>query len=188
MVIFSTSCVKTAWRLAPACCLLLAAACGGAGSSTTAQPGAASAPAASTPQSTAAPAPAVNACALVTKAEVDAAVGRSLLDPKTTNSAGMSSCEFADPKLPIAKIVTLTVVVGTNPADVKDAMDLAKSNAAAGAVQVIADLGDAAYWDNVLHALTVNKGRYQLEVFVDPDAGLKAARAVMAKALTRLPA
>lgn len=180
----------TAVALASASWVALATACGGqTGSSAPAQSGAASAPAASAaPAATTKPAPAIDACALVTKAEAEKALGQTLLDPVKSDTGGLFSCEFADPKHPIGKVLTLTVVVGKDAAEVKDVMDLAKSNAAPSAIQIVPDLGDAAYWDSALHALTVNKGRYQLEAFVDPDAGLKAAQSVMRTALTRLPA
>jgi hypothetical protein len=133
------------------------------------------------------PAPAIDACALVTKAEAEAAIGQPLLDPAKSDSPGMYSCEFADPTQPIAKRLTVTVLVGRSPRDAQDAMDLAKSNAAADAVQDVPKLGDAAYWDRTLHALTVDKGRYQIEVFVDADAGLAAASTIAASAMARLP-
>ena len=65
-------------------------------------------------------------------------------------------------------------------------MTMAKSNA--GMVEAVAGLGDDAYWSEPLHTLTANKGRFQIDVTVDHDAGgREAAKAIAAKVVSRLP-
>jgi hypothetical protein len=61
-----------------------------------------------------------------------------------------------------------------------------ESNAAD--VQPVATLGEEAYWDKYLRALRIVKGRYELDLELDAEAGgLDAAKALAVKALSRLP-
>ena len=82
--------------------------------------------------------------------------------------------------------MNLNVLVAANAADAKKALAIAKSNAADA--QPVAGLGEEAYWDKYLRTLRIVRGRYQLDLVLDSDAGgLDAAKALAAKALSRLP-
>ena len=130
--------------------------------------------------------PAIDACALVTKSEVEAITKTSVLDGKPEDVATLYSCSFGDPAHPVFRIVSVSVFVGGNPGEVKELMAMAKSNA--GTVEAVAGLGDDAYWSEPLHRLTADKGRFQIDVTVDHDAGGRdAAKAIAATIVTRLP-
>jgi hypothetical protein len=129
----------------------------------------------------------LDACSLLTSADVQAATKRPVRPPAKSVIANLATCTFDDPKDPTSKVVNLSVLVSANAGDAKKAMVIAKSNAAD--VQPIAGLGEDAYWDRYLRALRIVKGRYELDLVLDSEAGgLDAARALAAKALSRLPA
>ena len=129
----------------------------------------------------------LDACSLLTSADVQAATKRPVRPPAKSAIANLATCTFDDPKDPTSKVVNLSVLVSANAGDAKKAMAIAKSNAAD--VQPIAGLGEDAYWDRYLRALRIVKGRYELDLVLDSEAGgLDAARALAAKALSRLPA
>jgi hypothetical protein len=129
----------------------------------------------------------LDACSLLTGADVQAATKRPVRPPAKSVTANLATCTFDDPKDPTSKVVNLSVLVAANAADAKKALAIAKSNAAD--VQPVASLGEDAYWDKYLRALRIVKGRYELDLVLDSEAGgLDAARALAAKALARLPA
>jgi hypothetical protein len=143
-------------------------------------------PAAATPAKSDGTKPTIDACALVTKAEVEAITKATVLDGKPEEMATLSSCSFGDPAHPMFRIVGVSVFVGGNAGQVKDLMAMAKSNA--GTVEAVAGLGDDAYWSEPLHTLTANKSRFQIDVTIDHDAGGRdAAKAISAKVISRLP-
>jgi hypothetical protein len=128
----------------------------------------------------------LDACSLLTGTEVQAATKRPARPPAKSVTANLATCTFDDPKDPTSKVVKLNVLVAANAADAKKVLAIAKSNAAD--VQSVAGLGDDAYWDKYLRALQIVKGRYQLDLVLDSEAGgLDAAKALAAKALSRLP-
>jgi NAD(P)H-hydrate repair Nnr-like enzyme with NAD(P)H-hydrate dehydratase domain len=129
----------------------------------------------------------VDACSLLTAADVQAATKRPVRPPAKSVVANLATCTFDDPKDPTSQVVNLNVLVSANAADAKKALAIAKSNAAD--VQSVAGLGEDAYWDKYLRALRIVKGRYELDLVLDSEAGgLDAAKALAAKALSRLPA
>jgi hypothetical protein len=129
----------------------------------------------------------LDACSLLTAAEVQTATKKPVLVPAKSQVANLASCGFGDPKDVTSKVVDLNVLVATNAADARKALSIAKSNAAD--VLPVAGLGDEAYWDKFLRTLRVAKGRYQLDLVLDSAAGgLEAAKTLAAKALPRLPA
>jgi hypothetical protein len=128
-----------------------------------------------------------DACSLLTGADVQAATKRPVRPPAKSVIANLATCTFDDPKDPTSKVLNLNVLISTNGADAKKALAIAKSNAAD--VQPVASLGEDAYWDKYLRTLRIVKGRYELDLVMDSEAGgLDAARALAAKALSRLPA
>jgi hypothetical protein len=128
-----------------------------------------------------------DACSLLTGADVQAATKRPVRPPAKSVVANLATCTFDDPKDPTSKVLNLNVLISANGADAKKALAIAKSNAAD--VQPVAGLGEDAYWDKYLRTLRIVKGRYELDLVMDSEAGgLDAARALAAKALSRLPA
>jgi len=129
----------------------------------------------------------LDACSLLTGADVQAATKRPVRPPAKSATANLATCTFDDPKDPTSKVVILNVLVAANAADAKKALAIAKSNAAD--VQPVAGLGEDAYWDKYLRTLRIVKGRYELDLVLDSEAGgVDAAKALAAKALSRLPA
>lgn len=203
----SSRAVKTC--LIACCCLVLLAACGG--DDNAAQPPAA-APTASEPGpvaaqttvgapadaiSTPAAASQVEACTLLTQAEVEAAVGRPVLQPKAEQAANLACCSYGDPETPIVSAATLCVFVGSDAdyfagaaAQTRETFEQFKSNAASA--EPVSELGEDAYWDDVFGTLHVLDGHYEvnLELMLDNEeegAALAAAKALAAQALQRLP-
>jgi hypothetical protein len=129
----------------------------------------------------------LDACSLLTAADVQAATKRPVRPPAKSVIANLATCTFDDPKDPTSQVVNLNVLVSANAADAKKALAIAKSNAAD--VQPVAGLGEDAYWDKYLRALRIVKGRYELDLVLESEAGgLDAAKTLAAKALSRLPA
>jgi hypothetical protein len=129
----------------------------------------------------------LDACSLLTAAEVQTVTKKPVLAPAKSQVANLASCAFGNPKNATSKVVDLNVLVATNAGDARKALSIAKSNAAD--VLPVPGLGDEAYWDKFLRTLRVAKGRYQLDLVLDSDAGgLDAAKTLAAKALPRLPA
>ena len=181
--------------------LLLLAACGGGGSngqksgSTTAPPTKAATSAVATgvsspraAASTQASTGEIDVCALVTKAEVEAAVGTTVLDPQPKHFPNYAYCDFNDPAASGLRLVTASVVTGSSASDARDAFDMSKRNASDP--QPVAGLGEDAFWDETLGTLNVVKGTYEVSVDVAPIDNLDrlaAAKAVAAKVLGKLP-
>jgi len=177
--------------------LALLAACGGGSggqkaTSTTAPPaGAATTTSAVTPGSTARPRAStgeLDACALVTKAEVEAAIGTTVLDAKPETSAGFAGCSFNDPSAPAFTTVTVSVLTSASASVTRGIYDIGKQNA--NDPQSVPGLGDDAYWDATLGNLDIAAGTYELNVSIAPLDNadrFAAAKAIAARALARLP-
>src|SRR4029077_4289608 len=115
------------------------------------------------------------------------ATRRPVRPPAKSVIANLATCTFDDPKDPTSKVLSRSVLIAANGADAKNPLAIAKSNAAD--VHPVAGLGEDAYWDKYLRTLRIVKGRYELDLVMDSEAGgLDAARALAAKALSRLPA
>jgi hypothetical protein len=181
---------------------LLLAACGSG--SETEKPAAAPAPG----QSSAPPAAAaasqtpyvpVDACALLTRADVEALAGKKVLEGRKEELGELVTCAFGDPEAPqvagrpLSQVLTLSVMTGREGsyyagpvAQAKDSFAMAKKNAAKA--EAVTGLGDDAYWDSVLRKLAVVKGKHFVDVDVESDGDpLKLAKAAATKALERLP-
>lgn len=189
-----------AWMLLILGSFLLA----GCGGSETAKPAAAdpapaaAAPAAAAPKSAAAAAP-VDACTLLTKADVESLAGKPVLAARKEEAGPLVSCAFDDPTAPqvggraISQVLKIAVMTGEDAAyyagakaQAKDSLEMARKNAASD--ETVTGLGDAAYWDKILRTLTVASGRYLVSVDVESrDDNLKVAKAAAAKALEKLP-
>lgn len=139
----------------------------------------------------------VDACSLVTKEEVEAAIGHKVLAAEKDEPA--NSCYFGDPEAgmedgqAISQLVTVTVFAATGgeirdgvAAPARDAFEAAKKNAAS--VQAINDLKDEAYWDEVMGSIHVVKGSYSIEINISSEnPTLAAARKLADKVLAKLP-
>lgn len=141
----------------------------------------------------------LDACSLLTRADVEAIAGKTVLDGRKEEVANLVSCSFGDPSAPqvggrsLGQVLTLSVMTGQEGtyyagavAQAKDAYLTARKNA--GSVEAISGLGEDAYWDNVLHKLSFVKGRYLVDVDVESEGdSRKVARAAATKTLERLP-
>jgi hypothetical protein len=187
--------------------LLLIAACGGDDEESTVTPGGTRPPAATqAPAGTQAPAatPAAGAtqtatttpqassgeidpCSLLTKAEVEAAIGASVTEPEPEAVANLVACSYNDPETPIFSLVSVTVFIGENADQASDVYELTKDNAADA--QTVAGIGNDAFWDSILNGLEVLEGKYDIRIDVSPDGldELAAAKDLATKVVDRLP-
>ena len=141
-----------------------------------------------TPAATAEPsAGAIDPCALLTKAEVEAAIGTSVTEPEPEEVANLVACSYNDPETPIFSLVSVTVLIGGDANEAKDVYELAKGNAADA--ETVAGIGDDAFWDGILNGLEILKGKYDVRIDVSPDGldELTAAKDLAAKVVDRLP-
>ena len=141
----------------------------------------------------------IDPCVL-TKDEVEAAVGRSVLAPLQQEDAAIASCDYRDPVATangnshlIYRTVGVRVLVGGGSDYGPDAVAKAKSAYATGKKdaaepQSVAAIGEDAYWDRFISTLSVLRGRYELKIAVKADSGaLDIAKTLAVKALDRLP-
>jgi hypothetical protein len=155
-------------------------------------------------QTAAAPAPAasapvapVDACTLLTKADVESLAGKAVLAGRKEEAGPLVTCSFDDPTAPqvggraISQVLTLAVMTGQEgayyagaSAQAKDSLEIARKNSASD--ETVAGLGDAAYWDKILRRLSLASGRYLVTVSVQ-DNNLTVAKAAAVKALAKLP-
>jgi len=140
----------------------------------------------------------IDACSLLAKAEVEAAVGHPVLAPRREQVLNTSTCFYGDPQAPPEKlepspIVSVSVFVGGMeehfpgfPMEAKDAFEMEKKNTATP--QPIGAFGDDAYWEESRRALMLRRGNYMIEIKLQPDAGGQSAAKILAtKVLERLP-
>jgi hypothetical protein len=130
----------------------------------------------------------IDACALVSKSDVEAAIGKTVLDPKPQQFPGLASCDFNDPSAPVFRLAGVNVVTEANASDAQSLFDFGKSNA--NDPQKVDGVGEDAYWDATLNTLDTVQGKYEISIDVAPDEGvdtLTAAKAIAAKVLANLP-
>jgi len=121
--------------------------------------------------------PAVNACSLLSSAEVEDAAGRKVMDPVEDHTAErLSICGYGEPGSPLLAgnprnlVVQLSVLAGDNTyfegpvAQVNASFDMITEHG--GEVQQVKDLGERAHWAADLDTLRVVQGPYMLEVEV----------------------
>lgn len=133
----------------------------------------------------------VDACKLLTKAEVESAVGRPLGEPVSrlteyAEPSYASSCGYSAPGF--EAFVNSTVFVGRDAAQAKELYQTHKKAAmdTASSVAPAAGVGEEAFWVDVSGNLTVLKGRYEVKVSV-VNGGLEAVKGLASKMLERLP-
>jgi hypothetical protein len=140
-----------------------------------------------------------DACALLTKAEVESVTGKKVLDPLKEESDQLVTCSFGDPDVPqvagraLSQVLELSVMTGREGAyykgavaQVHDGFKQFRENA--GEVQTVSGLGEDAYWDGTFRTLFVVTGKYLLDLKVDTGRNdLAVAKAAASKALARLP-
>lgn len=161
--------------LLPAC--MLAVACGDSGGPRAGEPAAAPklaavAPAPATPRPVVAE---VDACSLLSAAEVAATVGRKTTEPVEDHSAGhMSICAYPEPGarvvagMPQAVVAKLTVVAGSDDyfqgptAQVAAIFDMAVQSGAE--LEEVGGIGERAHWSPDSDTLRVLRGPYMVEV------------------------
>ncbi len=129
----------------------------------------------------------IDACSLLTKEEVEKAIGHSVLEPKEEQFANNFSCSYGDAEVPGSPpAVSLSVIISKNSADAKEIHEIAKSNAAS--VETVSGLGDEAYWDKIVRYLWIVKDKYHISVYIIADVGgLDTAQKLAMKVLGRLP-
>jgi hypothetical protein len=137
------------------------------------------------PRAAAPAAPTVDACALVTRAEVEAVLGTPVRDPARGDVAPVFSCSYSAASG--FDTASLTVAAYGDTRQATDAYLLAlKIND----YKEVSGLGDRAY-TSPLSEITVLKGRYELSVdlsmSIDKDAQMKKAIELANRALARLP-
>jgi hypothetical protein len=126
----------------------------------------------------------VDACSLLSKADAEVIIGKPVSEPSKETAANLVTCSY--------KVLSLALFTGEEGAyyagpvaQAKDTFETGRKNAAS--VEKVSGLGQDAYWDSILHILHVYKDRYDLDVTVDSDLGLKVARAAAEKAVAKLP-
>jgi hypothetical protein len=178
---------------------LLPAGCGGGGGN---EPAADSAAGQQARAATAVPPAAgrasvqqVKACTLFTRAEIEKATGRTVLEPAEAGAAELSTCSYGDPDSPklagrsLSNIVEMSVFSGGNGyhagpvAQANDAFEIALRNA--GEVTPVTGLGDKAHWAG--KTLRILRGAYLIEIEVDAgDGSRQVAERLAATAVGRL--
>jgi hypothetical protein len=161
-----------------------------AATSAATQPSAGTPAAAATQTATAAPQASggeIDPCALLTKAEVEAAIGTSVTEPVPEVVPSLVTCNYNDPETPIFHLVSVTVLIGENANDASDAYELAKDNAAEA--QSVGAIGNDAFWDDILNGLEVLQGKYDVRIDVSPDGwdARAVAEELAPTVLDRLP-
>jgi len=173
--------------------------CSSSDSAPSASAQAAAPAAAQKPAAAAAAVPPVDACTLLSKADVEGVAGKAVLAGRKEEANPLVMCSFDDPTAPqvggrgISQVLTLAVMTGQEGAYVKgpsaqakDSLEIARKNSASD--ETVAGLGDVAYWDKILRNLNVASGRYYVTVGVESrDDSLAVAKAAATKALAKLP-
>jgi hypothetical protein len=171
---------RAALVLALASGLVVAASgCGGTeDSKAPEQAGPAAAPAA-------AAAPTIDSCALLTRAEVEAALGKPVGEPVRGDVAPVYSCSFATAEKIESVSVNATVYDSAQQAQDAYAMAIRINS-----YEEFTGLGERAYVSPIFD-VTVLKGRYELSVDVtssgEKDADIQKAKELAGFALARLP-
>jgi hypothetical protein len=147
--------------------------------------------AASTPAAAAQAAPvsaaAVDACALLTAEEVQAAIGKAVVQQQDpTGDARASGCSYLDTTTRI-RLASLAVFSVT-PSEAKGIHEATKGG---GRDQVdVPGIGEDAYWDKTFSSLDMLKGKYSVGLTIASSAtveAIQAAKTLGPKLLSRLP-
>jgi hypothetical protein len=141
----------------------------------------------------------LDACALLAKADIEAIVGKKVLDGRKEQAGPLVSCTFGDPTAPtiegrsVSQVLTLSVMTGQEGAyaggalaQAKDAHEMARENAASA--EPVPGLGDNAYWDKILRKLSFVKGKHLVDINVESDGNpLAVAKAIATKVFDKIP-
>jgi hypothetical protein len=141
----------------------------------------------------------VDACTLLTKADVEGLAGKSVAAGRKEDAGPLSTCAFDDPTAPqvggrgTSQVLTLAVMTGEAGAyykgatsQAKDSLEIARKNSASD--EPVTGLGEVAYWDKILRNLNVASGRYYVTIEVESrNDGLAVAKGAATKVLAKLP-
>ncbi len=133
--------------------------------------------------------PHVNACMLISRAEIEKLTGRSVLEPVEEKAAELSICSYGDPDSPmlggkpLSKVAVLSVFTGGNAyyagpvAQAAAIFEMAEKNA--GGVERVSGIGEKAHWAG--KTLRTVRGPYMIEVEVDVEKGSRKIAEQLAK-------
>jgi hypothetical protein len=137
----------------------------------------------------------LDACSLLSKADVEGLVGKPVMEPARDTAGNLSSCYFGEPGSPMAgtrpinSALTLSVFTGVEGgyyagavAQARDGYEQTRKNA--DETEAVAGLGDSAYWEKGFKSLEVLKGKYWLSAHAE---SLETAKKAMARAIAKLP-
>ena len=161
----------------------VAIACGGSPegtatpqtASTPAASGAAQSPA-SRPSGSAKQALSIDACSLLTKAEVEAILKQPVREPEKSQDGNITNCKFGT--------FWVSLTTGTDVATAKQDHEFNKTVTSA-AQQAVPGLGDDAFWNERVQGLWVLAGANQFSIQRAPN--VQAATELARKALAKLP-
>jgi hypothetical protein len=129
----------------------------------------------------------IDACALVTKDEVEAALGKMVLDPKSQQFPSLATCDFNDPATSYIKLVSVTVHTEPGASDARTLFEQFTANGSDQ--QAVTGVGDDASWDSGLTTLEILQDKYEITVAMAPAEGtdqLTAAKTIAAKVVAGL--
>ena len=127
----------------------------------------------------------VDPCALVTKEEVETAIGVSVTEPALEVIDQFASCYFNDPETPIFHTVSVNVLTLEDEDQAMDIFEVGREN-----FETVTGIGEDAYWAEApFSSLEILQGKYNVSIDVSPDGwdALAVAKELAAKALGRLP-
>ena len=133
----------------------------------------------------------MEACSLLTRAEVEAAVGTSVAQPAPdTGRLGevpFSHCTYNLKNDPELVAVLLTVYTYKSEPEVRAFVENARKEVGAETIPVMG-IGDVAYWWKDKATLFVSEDEHIVSVFLGPgvDESLKAAQNIAQKVLNRI--
>jgi hypothetical protein len=143
-----------------------------------------------TPAATAEPsAGAIDPCSLLTKEEVEAAIGHPVAEPEGEGIGGFLGCDYPDPDVSLLTLLSVSLDIAP---DEGAARILYGTYKGLGDGKTLAGIGDDAFWNS---GLTVLKGKYILGVDLESPFDthefqgdeLATLKELAAKALSRLP-
>jgi hypothetical protein len=124
----------------------------------------------------------IDACALITRAEADAALGAATREPVRGDTPTMNSCAYQAKRFDVVSVSVITY------ADEAEAGHVHQSTIDLNKYPEIPGLGDHAYNAQPIGDVTVLVGRYELRVDVSgPENDLEIARGLAKTAIGRLP-
>jgi hypothetical protein len=135
--------------------------------------------------------PRVDACMLISKAEIEKLTGKSVLEPVEEKAAELSICSYGDPGSPmvggrpLSKVAVLSVFTGGNAyyagpvAQAAAIFEMAEKNS--GGVERVSGIGERAHWAG--KTLRAVRGPYMIEVEVDVEKDSRKIAEQLAKTM-----